>query len=95
VSFTLQNHKWQIPVFIYCVTELALKLARTNLFGGGDDLLNSFAGAGLAGALYRAPHGLKSSGLGAAVGLGLMAAWTALDSDSRREFREMIKNGFS
>lgn len=79
-------------MLLYCVSELAIKQARGRLFGSGDDLLNSFAGAGIAGALYRAPHGLRASGLGAAVALGIMAAWTAIDADSRRSVMEMWRN---
>ena len=82
-------------VFVYCLSELALKTARSQFFGSGDDLLNSFTGAGIAGALYRAPYGIRASGLGAAVGLGLMGLWTAIDGDSRRSFVEMTKNTFT
>ncbi|CAK5090684.1 unnamed protein product [Meloidogyne enterolobii] len=81
-------------VFVYCISELLLKTARSQIFGSSDDLLNSFTGAGIAGALYRAPYGLKSSGLGAAVGLGLMGLWTMVDGDSRRSLVEMTKNMF-
>uniref|UniRef100_A0A914L923 Mitochondrial import inner membrane translocase subunit Tim23 n=1 Tax=Meloidogyne incognita TaxID=6306 RepID=A0A914L923_MELIC len=81
-------------VFVYCISELVLKTARSQIFGSSDDLLNSFTGAGIAGALYRAPYGLKSSGLGAAVGLGLMGLWTMVDGDSRRSLVEMTRNMF-
>ncbi|KAF7634096.1 hypothetical protein Mgra_00006516 [Meloidogyne graminicola] len=81
-------------VFIYCISELLLKTVRSQLFGSSDDLLNSFTGAGIAGALYRAPYGIKSSGMGAAVGIGLMGIWTVIDKDSRRSLVEMTKNMF-
>ena len=73
------------------MTELALKNGRQYILGSGDDLLNSFGAGALAGALYRAPHGYRASGIGAAVGFGLVAAWTVCDGDSRRAFWEMVK----
>jgi hypothetical protein len=78
-------------IFVYCVTELAIKLLRAEVLGHGDDLLNSFTGATLAGLIYRLPHGIKSGGKGAACGLGLMTAWTILDGDSRRSLMELKK----
>uniref|UniRef100_A0A1I7W7L7 Mitochondrial import inner membrane translocase subunit TIM22 n=1 Tax=Heterorhabditis bacteriophora TaxID=37862 RepID=A0A1I7W7L7_HETBA len=55
-----------------------------------DDELNGLGAGALTGALYRSPHGLKASGIGAAVGVALAAAWTISSPDSRQRIFEIF-----
>ncbi len=55
-----------------------------------EDELNGLAAGALTGALYRSPHGLKASGIGAAAGLILATAWALANQDSRQRLQEMF-----
>jgi import inner membrane translocase subunit TIM23 len=71
-------------VFLYSAIEIGLKSLRA------DDDLNSLGAGALAGALYRAPHGLRGSLIGSAVGLALATTWTLANSDSRQRLQHML-----
>ncbi|CAD6196194.1 unnamed protein product [Caenorhabditis auriculariae] len=71
-------------VFMYSALEIGLRQIRA------EDELNSFGAGALTGALYRSPHGLKASGVGALVGLAISTAWVLASSDSRQRLHEMF-----
>jgi hypothetical protein len=76
-------------MFLYSAIHVGLKFARGEFncpfrYTGvqiliclilADDDLNSFAAAGLAGALFRSPYGLRQSMIGSGVALLLVTAW--------------------
>ncbi|KAK6031254.1 hypothetical protein OSTOST_02592 [Ostertagia ostertagi] len=71
-------------VFMYSALEIALRSVRA------EDELNSLGAGALTGAIYRSPHGLRASGIGALVGLALAAAWTIANPDSRQRISEIF-----
>ncbi|CAO4363279.1 unnamed protein product [Caenorhabditis nigoni] len=73
-------------VFMYSALEIGLRSVRA------EDELNGFGAGALTGAIYRSPHGLKASGIGALVGLGIATAWTLSSTDSRQRLSEMFSN---
>ncbi|EGT31850.1 hypothetical protein CAEBREN_16508 [Caenorhabditis brenneri] len=73
-------------VFMYSALEIGLRSVRA------EDELNGFGAGALTGAIYRSPHGLKASGIGALVGLGIATAWTLSSTDSRQRLSEMFNN---
>lgn len=73
-------------VFMYSALEIGLRSVRA------EDELNGFGAGALTGAIYRSPHGLKASGVGALVGLGIATAWTLSSTDSRQRLSEMFNN---
>lgn len=71
-------------VFMYSAIEIGLRSVRA------DDDLNSLAAGALSGAIYRSPHGLRASGIGAGAGLVLAAAWSLINLDSRERMVQMM-----
>ncbi|KAI1701084.1 hypothetical protein DdX_16314 [Ditylenchus destructor] len=71
-------------VLIYCGFDVILNKAY------GDNILNSVVAGGIAGALFRSPHGLQASAMGAGMGLALSVAWILSNRDSRERFQEML-----
>ncbi|KAK6731781.1 hypothetical protein RB195_007936 [Necator americanus] len=71
-------------VFMYSALEIALRSVRA------EDELNGLGAGALTGAIYRSPHGLRASGIGALVGLVLSAAWTIANPDSRQRISEIF-----
>ncbi|VDO41925.1 hypothetical protein V3C99_005674 [Haemonchus contortus] len=71
-------------VFMYSALEIALRSVRA------EDELNGLGAGALTGAIYRSPHGLRASGIGALVGLALAAAWTIANPDSRQRISEIF-----
>ncbi|XP_003738169.1 mitochondrial import inner membrane translocase subunit Tim23 [Galendromus occidentalis] len=51
-----------------------------------DDDINTVVSGALTGLLYKSTAGLKQSGIGGAVGLGIAAAYAAVTSERVREF---------
>ncbi|GMT00158.1 hypothetical protein PENTCL1PPCAC_22332, partial [Pristionchus entomophagus] len=72
-------------VFMYSVLEIGLRQLRA------DDDLNSIGAGGLAGAIYRSPHGARAIAIGTGVGMALSTAWVLINEDSR----ERMANIFS
>ncbi|CAB3408787.1 unnamed protein product [Caenorhabditis bovis] len=73
-------------VFMYSALEIGLRSVRA------EDELNSFGAGAMTGAIYRSPHGLRASGIGALVGLGIATAWTLANPDSRQRLTDMFSN---
>ncbi|RCN39460.1 hypothetical protein ANCCAN_14616 [Ancylostoma caninum] len=71
-------------VFMYSALEIALRSVRA------EDELNGLGAGALTGAIYRSPHGLRASGIGALVGLVLSAVWTIANPDSRQRISEIF-----
>ncbi|WKX92054.1 hypothetical protein Q1695_010244 [Nippostrongylus brasiliensis] len=69
---------------MYSALEIGLRSVRA------EDELNGLGAGALTGAIYRSPHGLRASGIGALVGLGLAAAWTIANPDSRQRISEIF-----
>lgn len=72
-------------VFMYSVLEIGLRQLRA------DDDLNSIGAGGLAGAIYRSPHGARAMAIGTGVGTAVAAAWVLFNEDSRERMANMFK----